>query len=79
MAVRWERRCEVKHTPTPMPSGYLRPAEAARYLSVSIRTLRSWTRAHVVPSIRPGAGRVLLFARGDLDRAMLRFREGGAA
>ncbi len=58
------------------PPGYLRPPGGARYLNVSLRTLRNWTRAGVVPCIRPGGGRVVLYARSDLDRAMARFREG---
>jgi excisionase family DNA binding protein len=58
------------------PPGYLRPPPAARYLSVSPRTLRNWTRAGVVPCIRPGGGRVVLYGRADLDRALARFREG---
>jgi excisionase family DNA binding protein len=56
--------------------GYLRPPRAARYVDVSLRTLRNWTRAGLIPCIRPGGGRVVLYAKSDLDKSLLRFREG---
>ncbi len=56
--------------------GYLRPPLACAYIGISLRTLRYWTRAGIVPCIRPGGGRVLLYAKADLDKCLLRFREG---
>lgn len=57
-------------------SEYMRPLAAAHHLSICIRTLRAWTRAGVIPHYRPGGGRVILYSRGDLDKALGRIREG---
>ncbi len=59
-------------TPTPQP-GYLRPASAASYLDISTRHLRALTKRGAVPVIRLGK-RCALYARSDLDKAMLKFR-----
>ena len=56
-----------------MTAAYLRPAEAAAYLSVSPRTLRDWQRQGRIPHYKP-ARKCCLFAIADLDRAMARFR-----
>lgn len=53
--------------------GYLRPAAAARYLGVSVRTLSNWVSARVVAQIKP-SNRVSLFRIADLDAALDRFR-----
>jgi excisionase family DNA binding protein len=44
----------------------LRPSEAAALLSVSPRTLWSWTRAGLIPAIK--IGRLVLYRREDLER-----------
>jgi excisionase family DNA binding protein len=51
---------------------YLRRAEAARLLSVSLGTLDTWLRRRVLPHIRVG-GRVVLIRRADIDVALARF------
>jgi hypothetical protein len=53
--------------------GYLRPAAAARYLGVSLRTLSYWVSARVVAQIKPST-HVSLFRITDLDAALDRFR-----
>ena len=52
---------------------YLRKADAARYLSISIRTLTDWMQKRIVPFIKL-SHRVCLFRPADLDAAMNRFR-----
>ena len=66
----WKSRSEGESILSP----YMRPAGAARYLSVSPRTLRNWTRARVVGCIKPGGGRVVLYSRADLDACLRRLR-----
>lgn len=54
-------------------SAYLRPAEAARYLSVSTRTLREWTAKGVL-SVHRLSHRCVLFSVKDLEKAIGRYR-----
>ena len=54
-------------------SAYLRPTEAARYLSVSTRTLREWTAKGVL-SCHKLSHRCVLFSVKDLEKAMARYR-----
>ncbi len=56
-----------------MTAAYLRKAEAAKYLSISPRTLTNWQRAGILAYSKP-ARRVCLFAVSDLEKAMKRFR-----
>jgi predicted site-specific integrase-resolvase len=53
--------------------GYLRKADAAHYLSVSVRTLTDWQRSGLIAHHKP-ARKVCLYAIADLDRAMCRYR-----
>ena len=53
--------------------GYLRPAAAAKYMGISVRTLTNWVRARMVAQIKP-SNRVSLFRISDLDAALNRFR-----
>lgn len=53
--------------------GYIRKADAARYLGISIRTLTLWMQQHVVAYMKM-SHRVCLFKLADLDAAMSRFR-----
>jgi excisionase family DNA binding protein len=53
--------------------GYFRPSDAARYLSISLRTLRDWQHRRVIPFCRMGK-RCILFKLSDLDAAITRFR-----
>ena len=53
--------------------GYLRKADAARYLGISIRTLTLWMRQRVVAHMKM-SHKVCLFRQADLDTAMDRFR-----
>ena len=53
--------------------GYLRKADAARYLGISIRTLTLWMRQRVVAYMKM-SHKVCLFRQFDLDAAMDRFR-----
>jgi hypothetical protein len=53
--------------------GYLRPAAAAKYMGITVRTLSNWVRARMVAQIKP-SNRVSLFRISDLDAALDRFR-----
>jgi DNA-binding transcriptional regulator YiaG len=53
--------------------GYLRPAAAAKYMGVTVRTLSNWVKARMVAQIKP-SNRVCLFRISDLDAALNRFR-----
>ena len=55
---------------------YLKLRPAAARCGIRPRTLRDWARRRIVPVIRP-TRRTLLFAVGDLDAALARFRTGG--
>jgi len=61
-----------KETVTIKP-GYLRPAAAAKYMGISVRTLTNWVRSRLVAQIKP-SNRVSLFRISDLDAALIRFR-----
>jgi excisionase family DNA binding protein len=54
-----------KATPSIRP-GFLRPADAARYVGVAPRTLRAWQARRMIPFSRVGRKCVLLAVR-DLD------------
>ncbi len=47
---------------------YLRPAEIARELGVSLRTVRRWIADKTLPSVKIGGAR--LVAEADLVRAL---------
>lgn len=53
-------------------SGWMRPAEAADYLSVSRRCLSDWQAQRRIPFSRVGR-KCILFSRAALDKAMERF------
>jgi hypothetical protein len=53
--------------------GYLRPAAAAKYMGITVRTLSNWVRARMVAQIKP-SNRISLFRISDLDAALDRFR-----
>ncbi len=53
--------------------GFLRPPVAAKYLSISSRTLRRWTDAGSIPVIRMGR-HLVLYSRAELDKALLKFQ-----
>ena len=53
--------------------GYLRKADAAKYLGISVRTLSQWMQQHFVAHIKVSHS-VCLFKLADLDAAMGRFR-----
>ena len=57
-------------------AGYLRTKEASTYLSVSVRTIRSWTQRRILAAYKP-TKRLTLYRAADLDVAMQRFRTGG--
>jgi hypothetical protein len=52
---------------------FLRKADAAKFLSISPRTLTNWQRKGILSYSKP-CRRVVLFAKTDLERAMARFR-----
>jgi len=56
-----------------MHKPYLRKAEAAEYLSVSIRTITEWQKRGLIAFHKP-AKKVCIFAVADLDRAMRKYR-----
>lgn len=53
--------------------GYLRKADAARYLNISIRTLTDWMQRGTVAYMKLSR-KVCLFRQADLDAAMDRYR-----
>ena len=57
---------------TTTTAGYLRPADAARYLNVSTRCVREWQRKRLLPYSAMGK-RCILFRVADLDAAIARF------
>lgn len=59
--------------PAPDHHGYLRRREAARYLGISIYTLRDLQRRRMIPFIKLGS-RLVLFRKQDLDKALDRYR-----
>ena len=54
--------------------GYLRPAQAARFIGISRRHLANMTARRDVPSILLGR-RCRLYRVADLDAALARFRQ----
>ena len=57
--------------------GFMRITAAAKYLSISPRTLRTWVARRLVPAYRP-TKRLTLFRRDDLDKALSKFRTTGS-
>ncbi len=53
-------------------NGFLRTAGAAKYLSVSERTVREWQARGILPFAKPSR-KCCLFAVSDLDRAIAKF------
>ena len=56
------------------PSAFLRPVDAARYLGMSRRQLARLTERRVLPVSRLGR-KLILYGRGDLEKAIRRFRQ----
>ncbi len=56
---------------------YLRKADAAKYLSVSLRTISHWKKRGLLAFSKP-VPKVCLFAVSDLEKAMRRFRTEAA-
>jgi len=52
--------------------GYIRRADAAKYLGISMRTLTNWQQRQVIPVVQVGH-RITLFRTADLDRCLKRF------
>lgn len=67
------RNTKKHQNDVPMKPGYLRPAAAAKYVGVTVRTLSNWVKARMVAQIKP-SNRVCLFRISDLDAALDRFR-----
>lgn len=63
----------IQRGSSPVSCGYMRKAEAARYLGVSVRQLTEMMKRNVIPYAKV-SHRVCLFRREDLDRAIARFR-----
>lgn len=57
---------------TTIQPGFLRPAQAAAYLSVTRRTLLNLTTRGIVPASRIGP-KLTLYSRADLDAAVKRY------
>jgi excisionase family DNA binding protein len=58
---------------TKMTPAFLRPAEAAKYLGVSARTIRAWQTRRFLPFARMSK-RCVLISVADLDAAVEKFR-----
>ena len=52
---------------------FLRPADAAKYLGVSARTIRAWQNQRILPFSRMSK-RCVLISVADLDAAVGKFR-----
>jgi excisionase family DNA binding protein len=59
--------------PSLIKPGYVRSAEAAKYLGISIRTLSEWMSMHLIAYSKI-SHRVYLFRLKDLDAAVERLR-----
>ena len=46
---------------------YYNTKEAAKYLNVSVRTIRGWYRKGIITGIKPG-GKSIIFKKSDLDK-----------
>lgn len=53
--------------------GYVRKADAAKYLGISVRTLSKWMSGRII-AFSKVSRRACLFRQADLDAAMDRFR-----
>ena len=53
-------------------AGYIRREQAARYCSVSDRTISAWQARRLIPYVKLGR-KCVLFRRADLDQALARF------
>lgn len=51
--------------------------QLSRRIPVSPRTLRTWISKGIIPAIRPGKSRRMLFYWPDVERALRRFTTGG--
>ena len=60
-------------TPTTVTPKFIRPDQAAEYLSISRRHLCDLTRRGIVPACRVGR-RCTVYAVADLDSAMMKLR-----
>lgn len=56
------------------PPAFLRPAEAAKFLSISPRQLARLTARRIFPVTRLGR-KCVLYGRGDLEKSVARFRQ----
>jgi len=54
------------------PGGFIRRADAAKYLGISLRTLTDWQQKRIIPFVDV-SHRVTLFRIDDLNQAMKRF------
>jgi excisionase family DNA binding protein len=63
-------RAKKRRTFSPT-ADYFRTTEAAKYLEISVRTLRRWIRSRKIPYRR--VGKMILFRRVDLDEALKRY------
>jgi len=54
------------NTSTPADTPWLTPVQAAKYLSISLGTLRNWTSANVIPFAR--RRRLVRYHRTALDQ-----------
>ena len=55
-----------EQTPATMPEPWLSPRDAANYLGVTVRTIRRYRAAGILPPNRIGR-RVVRYRRADLD------------
>ena len=58
---------------TKMSPAFLRPADAAKYLGVSARTVRAWQTKRLLPFSRMSK-RCVLISVADLDAVVDKFR-----
>jgi hypothetical protein len=68
-----DKRQRVVDTKSIVRPGYLRQADAARYMGISVRTLSDWMRRHIV-SYSKVTHRVCLFKQADLDAMIERVK-----
>lgn len=56
--------------------GFMKIQQTAKYLGVSVRTVRNWVRRRVLRVYKP-TPRTLLFKAADIDACLKKFASGG--
>jgi excisionase family DNA binding protein len=66
-----QTRCKKMQEIKTIQQGFVRPAQAAKYLNVSPRTIRAWLAGQRIPFAKVGH-KVVLIRLADIDEFVLR-------